>query len=96
MDTFKFPEVYEFDIETAKLVLAAKTGKIVTKDYHDVTITNLWEAESFNSPYPIQGYISMKEADKREVERHVCWTLKGEYCPSSASSSPWDLMIMEL
>lgn len=95
MDTFKFPEVYEFDIETAKLVLAAKTGKIVTKDYHDVTITNLWKAESFNSPYPIQGYISLIEPDSRVIERHVCWTLKGEYS-LSASPSSWDLMIMEL
>lgn len=95
MDTFRFPEVYEFDIETAKLVLAAKTGKVITKDYHDVTITNLWEAESFDSPYPIQGYISLIEPGGREVERHVCWTLKGEYSPSSISS-PWDLMIMEL
>lgn len=96
MDTFKFPEVHEFDIETAQLVLAAKTGKIVTKDYHDVTLINLWTAESFNSPYPIQGYISFIEPDGREFERRVCWTLKGEYSPSSALSSPWDLMIMEL
>lgn len=89
MDTFKFPEVLPFDIELAKLAIAVGTGKIITRDYHDAVITNLWKAESFDSPYPIQGDVIIDNASYS-----MCWTLEGKRY--ATNTDRWDLMIIEM
>lgn len=78
--------VIEFDVELAKLALAAGTGKIVTRDGRDVII-KYWNHGLIH--YPLLGYINNKENDPHS------WTEGGRYVTPGIDSS-LDLFIKEL
>lgn len=83
--------VIEFDLDLAKLAVAAGTGKIVTRNGKDVKLSNLFTVDSSSySFYPIKGVIVYTLEEEEEM-----WTLEGKYTRGK-DKDKLDLVIKEL
>ena len=83
--------VIEFDLELAKLVVAAGTGKIVTRNDKDVKLSNLFTVDPGSySFYPIKGVIVYPLEEEEDM-----WTLEGKYT-RGGNEDELDLFIKEL
>lgn len=80
----------EFDLELARLAIAAGSGKIVTRDGHNVNLDNLFSVDPDDFHYfPLTGLICLQQWETG------CWTLEGKYTRAGIFAD-YDLFIEEI
>lgn len=75
----------EFDIETATLAINCKTGRIITRNGREVTITGYDESIRF----AVQGVFA-------DAGTLCIWSRDGKYSPNGKSENELDLFIEDL